>query len=544
MPKHLKVKMKKILISLFAFILNDAISQIPTFSFAKDLSTWAVSTKIDNNGDIVNVGYFNGTKDFDPGVATYTLSDIDGSLFIQKLNSSGDLIWAKNFGASNFSSTDNIISSLQIASNNDYVICGTYNTDGDFNPGNAVNTLTCVSNNTNFFMARYDSNGNYIWANGIGASGNGNDETAESISIDNNGDLIVVGSFNNFSPNYTDFDPSVSTYTIMAAGGSYVAKYSGTGAFISMKNFPALNHQYVFSYPNNDLLVLGWTQGVNDYDPSTTNTYTINTSYPGSYSGQTYYLRLNSNLDFVSAKAISGTSLNKFTSASVSPSLTALMCTMDCAGANTDSDPSAAITTTLNTHFSSYGKLIQYLDGDMNLLFAKNVKKDYNASFTNGTDNYSNIQDTIVKYDNSGNVIWKYKTTNAMPVSIIHTTSNNLYVSGFNLGNANCDPITNNLSAVLDGNNGYVFQWDLGTTTSIFEENRDKEFKLYPNPVSNKTVISTTDQKGLIVIATITGETVFTKNIEKDKEVLDLSDLKSGIYFITLNNRTKKIIKE
>lgn len=537
--------MKKILTILLATAFINSVAQTPSFLFAKELSCWAVCTKTDNNGDIINVGYFNGTQDFDPGITTFTLSDVEGSLYMQKLNSNGNLIWAKNFGPTAFSSTENVINSLQIASNNDYVICGTYIGNGDFNPGTAVNTLTCQTNNTNMFVARFDENGNYVWANGIGAIGSTNDERAQSISIDNNGDLIVVGSFQNFSPNFTDFDPSTSTYNISGGGGNFVAKYSSNGSFISVQKFQGLNHQYVFSYPNNDVLVLGYTQGVEDFDPSPTNTFTINTTYSGSYPGQTYYLRLTSNLDFVSAKAISGGSVNKFTSASVSPSLTALMCTIDCAGATIDSDPSSTVTTTLNTHFSSYGKIIQRLDGDMNLLFAKNVKKDYNASFTNGTDNFSNVKDTIVKYDNSGNTVWKHKTTNAMPVSIIQTLSNSLYVSGFNLGIANCDPMTNDPNGLLGVSEGYLLKWDLDVTTDLpHMKSRNQETEIYPNPATNYIQLNSSGKLGLVSITDVLGKIVYEKNNSERDLMIDVSSLQHGIYFITVNGKVKKIIKE
>ena len=537
--------MKKIPTSLLAITFANSFAQTPNFSFAKEQSCWAVSTKIDNNGDIISVGYFNGTKDFDPSATTYTLSNADGSLYMQKLNSNGNLIWAKNFGPTAFSSTENVINGLQVASNNDYVICGTYIGNGDFNPGTAINTLTCQTNNTNMFIARFDENGDYVWANGIGAIGSTNDERAQSISIDNNDNLIVVGSFQNFSPNFTDFDPSASTYTVSGGGGSYVAKYSSNGSFISVQKFQGLNHQYVFSYPNNDVLVLGYTQGVEDYDPSPTNTYTINTTYPGSYSGQSYYLRLNGSLDFVSAKAISGGSINKFTSASVNPSLTALICTIDCAGATTDSDPSSTVTTTLNTHFSTYGKIIQRLDGDMNLLFAKNVKKDYNASFTNGIDNFSNIKDTIVKYDNTGNTIWKYKTTNAMPVSIIQTLSNSLCVSGFNLGNANCDPMTNNPTGLLGVSDGYLFKWDLVVPTNLTQlKSTDKETKIYPNPATSYIQLTSSSKLSSVSITDAFGKVIFEKNNSEKDLIIDVSEMSQGVYFITVNDKIKKIIKE
>jgi hypothetical protein len=250
-------------------------------------------------------------------------------------------------------------------------------------------------------------------------------------------------------------------------------------------------------------------------------------------------------LDFVSAKAVSGGSVNKFTSASVNPSLTALICTIDCAGATTDSDPSSTVTTTLNTHFSIYGKIIQRLDGDMNLLFAKNVKKDYNASFTNGTDNFSNVKDTIIKYDNAGNVIWKYKTTNAMPVSIIHTLSGDLYVSGFNLSNANCDPMTNDPNGLLGISDGYLFKWNLATATDLeYLESEDQESEIYPNPASSHIQLTASSKLGLVSIADVLGKIVYEKNTPEKDLMINISFLQNGIYFITVNGSIKKIIKE
>src|SRR5690606_3881992 len=61
------------------------------------------SIAVDGSGNVYTTGGFIGTVDFDPGVGTYNLTsagigDIFGDIFIIKLDSSGNFIWAKRLG--------------------------------------------------------------------------------------------------------------------------------------------------------------------------------------------------------------------------------------------------------------------------------------------------------------------------------------------------------------------------------------------------------------------------------------------------------------
>jgi hypothetical protein len=54
---------------------------------------------IDEDGNIYCIGGFSGTLDFDPGESTFELTSIgEQDIFVQKLNSNGEFLWAKNFG--------------------------------------------------------------------------------------------------------------------------------------------------------------------------------------------------------------------------------------------------------------------------------------------------------------------------------------------------------------------------------------------------------------------------------------------------------------
>ena len=59
---------------------------------------------VDSSGNVYTTGAFQGTVDFDPGAGTTNLTSIGGyDVFVSKLDSSGDLVWARSFGATGYS---------------------------------------------------------------------------------------------------------------------------------------------------------------------------------------------------------------------------------------------------------------------------------------------------------------------------------------------------------------------------------------------------------------------------------------------------------
>ena len=52
----------------------------------------SITTDTDNN--VYTIGYFRDTVDFDPGLGTHELSSLgNADMFIQKLDSDGNLLW-------------------------------------------------------------------------------------------------------------------------------------------------------------------------------------------------------------------------------------------------------------------------------------------------------------------------------------------------------------------------------------------------------------------------------------------------------------------
>ena len=67
------------------------------------------SVTVDSSGNVYTTGKFKGTVDFDPGAETTNLtSNGNFDVFVSKLDSSGNLVWAKSFGGTNEDQSESV----------------------------------------------------------------------------------------------------------------------------------------------------------------------------------------------------------------------------------------------------------------------------------------------------------------------------------------------------------------------------------------------------------------------------------------------------
>ena len=112
-------------------------------SFGASSSDQGYSVTVDASGNVYTTGSFLGTADFDPGSGTANLTSAGPwDIFIQKLNASGNFVWAKSFGDS---SIDGGYSITTDASGNIFTT-GHFAGTVDFNPGVGTANLTSAGN--------------------------------------------------------------------------------------------------------------------------------------------------------------------------------------------------------------------------------------------------------------------------------------------------------------------------------------------------------------------------------------------------------------
>lgn len=172
----------------------------------------------------------------------------EADIFIAKLDSLGNFIWAKSAGGNN----RDIGRNISVNSNSEVVISGQFNSDYIEFENNMIYNTTNETGDS--FIAKYDSNGNLIWVNKLG----GNlDETSSDIAFDRDNNLFVTGTF---SSNNLLLD----TLTFLNTGNNkdiFLAKYNNNGNIIWAKTFESITYYYFpkITIDNSNNVYLGCT---------------------------------------------------------------------------------------------------------------------------------------------------------------------------------------------------------------------------------------------------------------------------------------------
>ncbi len=168
----------------------------------------AIST--DASGNIYSTGIFNGTADFDPsGPIVNLVSNGSADVFVQKLDTNGNFIWAKSFGGS---MPDNA-QSINIDPLSGLYLTGYYTGTVDFDPGVGINNLTSFNNGVDIFIEKLDTNGNFLWVKSMGTNGSQGD-LGRSITTDPAGNIYVTGNYGDT----VDFDPNAGVSSLASNG--------------------------------------------------------------------------------------------------------------------------------------------------------------------------------------------------------------------------------------------------------------------------------------------------------------------------------------
>ena len=102
---------------------------------------------VDPSGEIITVGTFAGTADFDPGAATFNLTAAGNTeTFVSKLDRAGNFVWARRLGGA---SNDQGNGVAVDASGNVHTV-GSFAGTADFDPGPGTFNLTSAGNTETF----------------------------------------------------------------------------------------------------------------------------------------------------------------------------------------------------------------------------------------------------------------------------------------------------------------------------------------------------------------------------------------------------------
>jgi hypothetical protein len=206
----------------------------------------------DSSGNSYVTGYFEGTASF--GTITLTSSGyID--IFIAKLDSSGNWLWVKKAGGTNYDGGYGIA----IDSSGNSYVTGYFQGSASF----GTITLTSNSNSRDIFVAKLDSSGNWLWAKQAGGT---SPDYSYGIAIDSSGNSYVTGYFWGTA--------SFGTTTLTSSGDIdiFIAKLDSSGNWLGAKQAGGTSNDYGYGIAIDSLgnsYVTGYFEGTASFGTTT-----------------------------------------------------------------------------------------------------------------------------------------------------------------------------------------------------------------------------------------------------------------------------------
>jgi hypothetical protein len=475
------------------------------------LSEWGFAISIDAAGNIYYAGNFSDSVDFDPSPASNYFLAAQGydDMFISKLDSGGNFIWAKSIR----SPSDATVNALTLgATGNIYTIGNFYDTL-DCDPGPGVFNLV-ADGSKDIFISKMDSSGTFIWAKRLGGLAS---DYGRSIALDPFGNIYTTGDFSGIA----DFDPALSTYYLGTTSGVhfFISKLDSAGNFVWAK---AMGRTPGSGIRSNSIAIDGqgscYTVGTFsdsvDFDPN-----------PGVFyqyifhGGEHIFIhKLDSSGKFIWAKSL-GTMSSLERCNSIKLDGAANIYITGFFQQTMDFDPDTG------TYFLNAMPL-----GDPNIYVSK-LDSSGHFVWTKSIDGAGLDEGNAVALDNAGN-----------PIIVGYFSSPTISFDSVTLFNAD----TNGIQCD-------IFVGKLGNViTGIENPQRLHHFSLFPNPASGMISITLPSslQTCSMTIYDVLGHCVSSKSIKIQDQIFeyrfDISDFSQGIYFLTLKSdkilETKKLI--
>ena len=227
---------------------------------------YGLSITIDNDNNIYSTGYYRESVDFDPGLGAHVLTSEGGAdVYIQKLTSDGDFVWAKSVGGVD---AFDIAYSIKTDNSGNVYTTGAFGNAVDFNPGTGIYTLSSEGGH-DIFIQKLDTSGNFEWAKRMGSSSTY--DIGYALSLDGDGNVYTTGVYRNT----VDFDPGVGEHNLTSNGGNdmFIQKLNTDGDFVWVKSFGGTEISdvtYAITLDDNgNIYTTGGFAGTVDFDPGT-----------------------------------------------------------------------------------------------------------------------------------------------------------------------------------------------------------------------------------------------------------------------------------
>lgn len=536
--------------TLYQIGLQDAF--IEKFPADGSIVTWGVSfgglgydgiykMAVDDDDNIYAIGYYGYSAspiDLNPDMVDQDIVTHHGGydMFIVKFNKDGEYVWGHGLGGL----SDDWINNIVIDGDNLYVT-GQFIGTVDFDGSAYLMEINSTLDKYDGFLAKYNLDGEIDWVFRIGGT---DDDYANELAVDNEGNIIVTGTFQGNADFYGEI-LSAADGTLVGwpkEGDAFVAKYDNESDLIWAKSIRG-DYEFNGGYSNSvfalalddadNIYITGLIYGEGDFDMN-----------DGEHEIETY-------ADYDSYFA-------KYTADG------------DLVWANT----TAPKVTGYNLDMLVDGNNDIYLTG----YFGYSAGVPYEADFDFNTDSIYALQSLgnndiyIAKYDSSAELTWAYNLGGSgydYATAIALDNEYNICVGGwfFNSDDFDANPDTNFIwlpyTIPTYGDNCWIGKYKqdgitipedtTGGPDWINDFEADASFSVYPNPATEKIIAAWNNdaaKDNTIYIYDINGSIVkeiyrkqfFTAGMQQIE--INIEDLSSGMYFLKIETPEKYLAEK
>lgn len=502
----------------------------------------------DKDGNVYTTGYFRGTADFDPSGSVFNLTSVssDPDIFVHKLDSNGNFVWAKGMGGNG----DEKGNAITVDQHGAIYTTGYFRRTVDFDPGAGSFLLTAPTiQQANIFIQKLENNGNFVWAKQMGSNG---EDIAFSITTDNESNVYATGHFERT----VDFDPGVGTFNLTSNGVEdiFIQKLDSSGNFVWARNIGGASSDYGNSIAVDmceNIYTTGFYKLTVDFDFDTIGVQT----QVSSGSEDIYVLKLKAINNFLTGvdvqtacdsytwingnvyTASNNTATDTLRNAAGCDSIVTLNLTINNASTGTDTQ----------TACDSY----TWIDGNV-----------YTASNNTATHTLTNAAgcDSVVTLNLILNTVDTTISQNGLTLTANQNGGTYQWID-CNNGNASITGETaQSFTPVVNGDYAVIITANNCTSTSTcfnlivnsIPVAIDKsEVRIYPNPTLGQVVIEFEQivEKGTARLVDVHGRLLLEKSLNDSESIeLNISRLPTAIYFLELQTSkgsyNSKIIKE
>lgn len=251
---------------------------------------------IDDSNNVYTTGRFSGDSDFDPSEDSCILSaNTNWQVFISKLDSDGNFVWAKQMGSNGI----DYGASIDFDALCNVYITGNFDGISDFDPGIDMLNLIPVGLK-DVFILKLNNNGQFQWVKQIGGTGF---DVGRDIKVDSECNIYLTGYFENF----VKFGLGSDSICLNSIGDKdiFIAKLDSLGNFIWAKQMGGTSGDQGFSLAIDmldNVYITGSFSGIADFDPDTLQTFNLTTNS----NSDVFISKLDSSGNFIWAKKIGG----------------------------------------------------------------------------------------------------------------------------------------------------------------------------------------------------------------------------------------------